>query len=90
MGSAAQHQKVPLKLPGWSPRLPLLAPGLIGSKLVAQCGENQQRREISTEAEAEGTEGSEKSPPDARLSGDIVNPTGTLMDSNAGPELVRE
>jgi hypothetical protein len=90
MGSAAKHQKVPLKLPGWSPRLPLLAPGLIGSKLVAQCGENQQRREISTEAEADGTAGSENSPPDARLSGDIVNRAGTLIDNNVGPELVRE
>jgi hypothetical protein len=57
---------------------------------VAQCGEVQQRREISTQRETDWAESSEESPPDARVSREIEDMTGTLIDNNVGPELVRK
>ena len=55
MGSVQQiDQDVPLGLPDLLPQLPLLAPRVVGSKLVAQRGTNQQRREMRTEDKADG------------------------------------
>jgi len=57
---------------------------------VAQRGKLQQRNEISTERELDAAATSEESPLDARVSWEIENPTGTLIDNNAGAELVRK
>jgi hypothetical protein len=61
----------------------------MGASLWHGAAKRQQRREINTEREGDCAESSEESPPDCCISGEIEAFTGTLIDNNAGPEVVR-